>query len=76
LIPGLADALAALQQADGVRGAWLSGAGPTLAGFLPDPETGTEVATAAVKALEAAGTPCEVRILEVDRVGLQVEKLA
>jgi homoserine kinase len=76
LIPGLADALAALQQAAGVRGAWLSGAGPTLAGFLPDPQTGTEVATAAARALEAAGTPCEVRILEVDRAGLRVEKLA
>ncbi|MDE0960102.1 MAG: homoserine kinase [Planctomycetota bacterium] len=76
LIPGLSAALAALRQADGVRGGWLSGAGPTLAGFLPDPQTGTEVASVAVDALEAAGTACQICILEVDRSGLQVENLA
>jgi len=75
LIPGLSSALETLAATDGLHGAWLSGAGPTLAAFLPDRSRDEEIAEAAANQLAAAGTPCQVHIVEIDETGFQVEEL-
>jgi homoserine kinase len=75
LIAGLGDALESLRATPELRGGWLSGAGPTLAAFIPDPSSGAELAAEAVKVLQDAGVPCRVQILEIDPLGLRVEEM-
>ena len=75
LIPGLAAALEALQQEQQLAGGWLSGAGPTLAAFVPDRETDVKVAQSALDALQQAGTPAQARILSIEPEGLKMEPI-
>ena len=74
LIAGLGTALESLRATPELRGGWLSGAGPTLAAFIPDTSSGEELAAEAVKVLEGADVPCRVQILEIDREGLRLEE--
>ncbi|MGE4619592.1 MAG: homoserine kinase [Planctomycetota bacterium] len=76
LIPGLTEALESLRQEEQLSGGWLSGAGPTLAAFVPDQKTNLDVATAALEALARADTPAHAKILAIDATGLRIESLA
>jgi homoserine kinase len=74
LVPGLAEALAALDGEPGCAGAVLSGSGPTLVGFLRDDASATGHAAAAV--LARHGVParvCRVRP-ELAGVGWELER--
>ncbi|MEC9476267.1 MAG: homoserine kinase [Planctomycetota bacterium] len=75
LIPGLAAALEALQEQPQLAGCWLSGAGPTLAAFVPDRQIDESVSRSALAALEQAGTPARARILPIERDGLRMEQI-
>lgn len=75
LIAGLSAALEALQQEQQLAGGWLSGAGPTLAAFVPDRQTNPEVAQSALAALAQAGTPARAEILSIEPEGLRVERI-
>ena len=58
LVPGLADALSLLREHPHGRGAFLSGAGPTLAAFVDgDSDATRALGDAAVECLVRAGTP-------------------
>ena len=75
LIPGLSAALEALHREQELSGSWLSGAGPTLAAFVSNPETTVEIAGSALGALQEAGTPAIAEIFSINHVGLQMEKI-
>lgn len=76
LVPGLSDALDALRASPDLGGAWLSGAGPTLAAFVPPEARGTDAERAAVDALVAAGVDAETFRLGLDHHGIRTETIA
>lgn len=73
LVPGLAEALATLRNHPAVGGAYLSGAGPTLLAFLPEPDSANDLPLAAVDALAAEGTQATTLLTAVQSLGLQSE---
>lgn len=75
LIPGLSEALEAMAREEELAGCWLSGAGPTLAAFVPNRQTDETVARKALAALEQAGTPARAKILSIETRGLQMEQI-
>ncbi|MEM7166413.1 MAG: homoserine kinase [Planctomycetota bacterium] len=75
LVPGLADALTTLRNHPAVGGAYLSGAGPILVAFLPEPDAIDNLPQAAVDALEQQGTQARAVVSSVQQVGLQSETL-
>lgn len=75
LVPGLEEALVELRRQSELAGAWLSGAGPTLAAFNPDSKAVETVSSAAIGALERHGISASAFHLSISSNGLQVEKL-
>lgn len=73
LVPGLEEALSSLRSNPEISGAYLSGAGPVLAAFLPEPTTTTDVATEAMELLRVRGTGSSAQVLDVQHHGLTVE---
>ncbi|MCA8961912.1 MAG: homoserine kinase [Planctomycetes bacterium] len=73
LVAGLEEALASLRGRPEVYGAYLSGAGPALAAFLPDLNTSTDVADEAIELLRVRGTAASAFLAEVHLEGLTVE---
>jgi homoserine kinase len=73
LVPGLAEALTVLRDDPRTGGAYLSGAGPILAAFLPDLDQGKAVADDAVAILKDHGTDAGVRLVGIDAQGLRQE---
>jgi homoserine kinase len=71
LLPGFAAAKDAALAA-GAIGASISGAGPTAFALVPDTEVGQRVAAAMHAAYRAAGLEADVRVCDVDRVGVRI----
>ena len=62
-----------LRDHSSVGGAYLSGAGPVLAAFLPESQHGVDVADESIAALANAGTSSTAQIIEVQHDGLRAE---
>ncbi len=75
LVPGLSEALQALRDHPDTGGAYLSGAGPILAAFLPDPKSDAEVGAKALAELQSQGTQALVQVARLEPHGLRLEKL-
>ena len=75
LVPGLGEALRALREHPDTGGAYLSGAGPILAAFLPDPANGPEVGDEAVEVLNRHGTSAHAQVGHLQDTGLFLETL-
>ncbi len=73
MVPGLGDALTALRGDPGLGGAWLSGAGPTLAAFVPTDATTADSGKESIEILEKAGTGAALHRVAIDREGLRLE---
>lgn len=73
LVPGLAEALESLRRDPRVGGAYLSGAGPVLAAFLPDSASDASIADEAIALLGQQGVQAEARVVEIDPHGFRVE---
>lgn len=73
LVPGLGSALGKLRADPAIGGAYLSGAGPILAAFLPESQQGVDVADEALAALAGEGTNATAQIIEVQHDGLRAE---
>ena len=71
MIPGLGDALTALRADPALAGAWLSGAGPTLAAFVPSDATSPDSGQESLARLQAAGTPATLHRVPIDRTGIR-----
>lgn len=75
LVPGLEDALDTLRQHPEVGGAYLSGAGPVLAAFLPDENSTESIADEAIAILSRQQVRSAAHIIEIDPHGFRVETL-
>ncbi len=73
LVPGLADALSALRADPDLGGAWLSGAGPTLAAFVPADTRAKNAGVESVEVLKAVGVEAELHRIGIDRAGVRLE---
>lgn len=74
LIPGFHRVIAAGNQA-GASAVYLSGAGPTMAAFVDSREGKAEAVSQAMhQAFKEAGVTANVRVLDVDHIGLQVRE--
>lgn len=73
LVPGLVEALARLRKHPDAGGAYLSGAGPILVAFLPDPGAASALADTALEALRDAGTSARSVIIGAQAEGLRCE---
>jgi threonine synthase len=77
LVPGLADALEVLRHHRSCAGAYLSGAGPTLAAFVPESLSRggdvDEAAQLACAALRKKNTGASTRLVDLDTRGLHVQ---
>ena len=56
-------------------GAYLSGAGPILVAFLPDPQSDASVADRALEALKRQGTPATAQLARYEPHGTRLEVL-
>ena len=74
LVPGLSGALDSLREDESLGGAWLSGAGPTLAAFLPAEGARSDSGEAAVACLSAAGIGAAIHRVPIDLSGLRIEE--
>ena len=74
MVPGLGEALTALRADPNLGGAWLSGAGPTLAAFAPTDSASRDSGKESVELLEKAGTGAKLHRVAIDRTGLRLEE--
>ncbi|MEE8141685.1 MAG: homoserine kinase [Planctomycetota bacterium] len=72
LVKGLKEALQFLRDHPHTGGAYLSGAGPALAAFLPEADQDRAVADEALEILKKHGTPAHTRVASVVESGLSV----
>jgi homoserine kinase len=73
LVPGLGDALAAMRADPELGGAWLSGAGPTLAAFVPSGTGAADSGLESMELLARAGVASDRRRIRIDRGGVRME---
>jgi len=73
LVPGLAEALEALRKDPELGGAFVSGAGPTLAAFIPTGTAATDAGLESLDILGKAGVAADRMRIGIDRLGVRLE---
>lgn len=73
LVPGLAEALEALRMDPGLGGAFVSGAGPTLAAFIPTGTPATDAGLESLEILRRAGVAGDRMRIGIDTLGVRLE---
>ncbi len=73
MVPGLSDALNALRNDSHLGGAWLSGAGPTLAAFIPKDAEADQSGLESIDCLKKNGVDAQIHRIRIDQEGLRSE---
>jgi homoserine kinase len=74
LVPGLSEALVALRADPGLGGAFVSGAGPTLAAFIPAGTSASDAGLESLEILRRAGVAGDRLRIGLDHLGVRLDQ--